>query len=107
MNDEGAVKILSALAQPTRFKVFKLLIKLGAQGMPAGTIANKLDVTQNTLSSHLNILVNAGVIDFVRDGRTLIYKIKFSNTQSFMDYLVTDCCNGQPELCSFISPKKM
>ncbi len=105
MNDENAVKILSALAQPTRFSVFRLLIKKGSLGLPAGKIAEELNVAQNTLSSHLNILVNAGVIIFNRDGRILNYKVEIEQTKSFMDYLVIDCCDGQPELCSLVNSK--
>ena len=101
MNDDNAVKILSALAQSTRFSVFRLLIKKGKVGMSAGAIAEELGVAQNTMSSHLNVLTNAGVIGFTREGRTLTYTIEFENTKNFMDYLVTDCCEGQPELCSF------
>ncbi len=102
MNDENAVKILSALAQPTRFSVFRLLIKMGEQGIPAGKIAEELDVAQNTLSSHLNILVNAGIISFSREGRVLNYKVEIERTKIFMDYLVIDCCDGQPDLCSLV-----
>ena len=103
MNDDQAVKMLAALAQPTRFSVFRLLIKTGELGLPAGKIAEELEVAQNTLSSHLNILVNAGIISFTRDGRILNYKVEIERTKSFMDYLVIDCCNGQPELCSLVS----
>lgn len=101
MNDENAVKILAALAQSTRFGVFRLLIKKGTAGMSAGTIADQLNVAQNTLSSHLNVLTNAGIIGYTREGRNLTYKIELKNTKDFMDYLVTDCCDGRPELCSF------
>ncbi len=106
MNDDIAVKILSALAQPTRFSVFRLLIKQGKNGMPAGRIAEMLGVAQNTLSSHLNILTNAGLITFTREGRILKYKVEIEHTKLFMDYLVTDCCEGKPELCSFSSPDR-
>lgn len=103
MNDDIAVKIFSALSQPTRFSVFRLLIKHGKDGMPAGKIAEELGVQQNTLSSHLNIMANARIISYERNGRVLNYKVEMEYTRLFMDYLVTDCCNGKPELCSFLS----
>ncbi len=101
MNDENAVKILAALAQSTRFNVFRLLIRKGPSGLSAGAIAKELKVAQNTLSTHLNILTAAGIITYTREGRALIYRSELQNTKNFMDYLVTDCCEGQPELCSF------
>ena len=44
MNDPVDVKILSALAQPTRFGVFRLLMKYNQEGLAAGAIAEKLKV---------------------------------------------------------------
>ena len=99
MNDDLAVKMLSALAQPTRFGVFRLLMRHGPEGLAAGAIAENLVVPQNTLSSHLNILAHAGLINSVRRGRSLIYAVEIEATKIFMNYLVTDCCEGHPEIC--------
>ncbi|MDG1439062.1 MAG: metalloregulator ArsR/SmtB family transcription factor [Emcibacteraceae bacterium] len=101
MNNENAVVILSALAQETRFAVFRLLMKSGEKEMPAGAIASKLGVADNSLSSHLNILSNAGVIGARREGRFLYYSIKIDLTKDFLDYIVNDCCEGNPEVCNF------
>ena len=100
MDNDLAVKTLSALAQSTRFDVFRLLMKSYPDGIAAGAIAEKLEVQQNTLSSHLNILSNAGVIKSQRKGRSLVYKANIEATKCFMDYLVVDCCKGHPEICA-------
>lgn len=100
MNDERAVAMLSALAQPTRFGVFRLLMRKGEDGVAAGEIARFLDVPQNTLSNHLNILSNAGLITATRDGRNLFYRACVDDTKDFIGYLVNDCCDGHPEICS-------
>ena len=100
MNDPVAVKILSALAQPTRFGVFRLLMKYNQEGLAAGAIAEKLKVPQNTLSSHLNLLSNAGLIKPERQGRSLVYTVEIEATKNFIDYLVKDCCDGHPEICT-------
>jgi ArsR family transcriptional regulator, arsenate/arsenite/antimonite-responsive transcriptional repressor len=99
MNDTNAVAILSALAQSTRLGVFRMLIGCGEAGMPAGVIAKKLGVPQNTLSAHLNILSNAGLIGSQRSGRSLIYSVQTGLTKDFIGYLVNDCCGGHPEIC--------
>ncbi|WP_262691007.1 ArsR/SmtB family transcription factor [Kordiimonas aestuarii] len=99
MNDDQVISQLSALAQATRFGVFKLLIRQGEAGMPAGAIAEALGVPQNTLSTHLNILSNAGLVSSRREGRSLIYSVAINETRSFLNYLVNDCCEGHPELC--------
>jgi DNA-binding transcriptional ArsR family regulator len=58
-----------------------------------------MDVPQNTLSSHLNILAHAGLINSVRRGRSLIYAVEIEATKTFMNYLVADCSEGHPEIC--------
>lgn len=100
MNDDQAISMLSALAQKTRFRVFRTLMHASKGGLAAGKIAKKIDVPQNTLSSHLNILSNAGLIACNREGRQLIYSTKLDSTKDFIRYLVNDCCDGHPEICA-------
>lgn len=95
-----AVDRLSALAQPNRLAVFRLLVKAGKQGLAAGEIARALDVAPNTLSAQLNILSNAGLVTSARDGRSIIYAADFKSMGDLLVYLVEDCCNGNPEICS-------
>ncbi|WP_417462799.1 ArsR/SmtB family transcription factor [Kordiimonas sp.] len=100
MNDDKAIGMLSALAQQTRFSVFRMLMRSGEAGMPAGKIAARLDIPQNTLSAHLSVLSNAGLVGARREGRSLIYSVRLNDTRDFMGYLVNDCCNGHPEICA-------
>lgn len=102
MNNQKAVSILNALAQETRFAVFRLLMKCGDSEMAAGVIAKKLGVADNSLSSHLNILSNAGLVTARRDGRFLYYSISINLTKDFIGYLINDCCDGQPEICDLL-----
>ncbi len=105
MNDSHAIEMLSALAQSTRFSVFRMLMRQGQSGMAAGAIATELSVPQNTLSTHLNILSNAGLIASKREGRSLIYSVRLEETKGFIGYLVNDCCDGHPEICSISMTK--
>lgn len=100
MDVSTTVKALSALAQTSRLEVFRLLIRSGAEGMAAGEIARALKVPHNTMSSHLSILLNAGLIDSRREGRSIIYNIDFSGTRDLLSFLMEDCCRGRPELCA-------
>src|SRR5262245_59754537 len=56
MDSSAALAGLAALAQGTRLKVFRALIRRGPEGMAAGQIARNLKLPHNTLSSHLGIL---------------------------------------------------
>jgi DNA-binding transcriptional ArsR family regulator len=68
--------------------------------MAAGEIARALDIPHNTMSSHLSILANAGLIDSRRDGRSIIYSVNFDGTRDLLSFLVEDCCQGRPEVCA-------
>jgi len=94
------IKALGALAQESRLHAFRLLVRSGPEGLAAGEIARALDVPHNTLSSHLAILVNAGLVDSHRQSRSIIYRIDFEGTRELLSFLMQDCCQGRPELCA-------
>jgi ArsR family transcriptional regulator, arsenate/arsenite/antimonite-responsive transcriptional repressor len=100
MESYSAVKRLSALAQDSRLAVFRLLIKTGPDGLAAGEVARMLQITPNTLSTHLSILANAGLVVSRREGRSIIYAVDFEGMSDLLVYLVEDCCQGRPEVCA-------
>ena len=95
-----AVDALSALAHATRLAVFRLLVRSGAEGMAAGELAREIGVLPNTLSSHLTILGQAGLIRSRREGRSLIYSADYDGMRDLLGFLVADCCGGRPEICA-------
>src|SRR3984885_1929124 len=62
MKPNQVVAALSALAQETRLKLFRLLVQRGADGLPAGVIAERLDVPPSSLTFHLQQLLHAGLV---------------------------------------------
>ncbi len=94
------IKALGALAQESRLHAFRLLVRSGPDGLAAGEIARALGVPHNTLSSHLAILVNAGLVSSHRESRSIIYSIDFDGTRALLSFLMEDCCQGRPELCA-------
>lgn len=68
--------------------------------MAAGDIARRLDVQPNSLSSNLNILNHAGLVESRRDGRSIIYTANYERMTQLLGYLMEDCCNGAPEICA-------
>lgn len=94
-----AVKCLSALAQESRLSVFRLLARQGSEGLPAGEIAEQLEVPPATMSFHLKELANASLLQFRREGRSIIYSLDVEMMRSLLGFLIEDCCQGRPELC--------
>lgn len=103
LTEAHAISALSALAQPTRLAIFRLLVKHEPVGITAGVIADTLGAPHNTLSSHLAILVRAGLLRSSREGRTIIYRSDVDGMQTLLSFLVNDCCEGHPELCNFLA----
>lgn len=99
MESVTAIETLSALAQSTRLAAFRLLVAHEPHGLPAGEVARRLDVPQNTMSSHLAILDRAGLISSERKGRVITYRASLGQVQALTAFLVQDCCGGRPELC--------
>ena len=99
MEIKAAIESLDALAHDTRLGVFRLLVRAGPAGMPAGEIAGALGARQNTLSSHLNKLQRAGIVTSERDGRHIIYFANFDAVRALIVYLLEDCCAGNDAVC--------
>ncbi|HZZ32544.1 MAG TPA: helix-turn-helix transcriptional regulator [Phenylobacterium sp.] len=100
MEAKSAVGSLSALAHEGRLAVFRLLMQAGPDGLPAGEVARRVGVLPNSLSSSLNILSHAGLIDARRDGRSIIYTANYDGMRELLAFLVEDCCAGSPEICA-------
>ena len=92
MDTETALAAFEALSQETRLAALRLLVKAGPAGMPAGTIADRLDCRQNTMSSHLQSLKRAGLIDAARDGRSIRYSANYKGMRALIQFLMEDCC---------------
>lgn len=100
MDINQAASALSALAQESRLSTFRLLVRAGSPGLPAGDIAEALAIPHNTLSTHLAILTRAGLLRSRREGRSVIYSVDFEGTRALLSFLIEDCCQGTPEICS-------
>jgi ArsR family transcriptional regulator len=98
MDQKHAIAALSALAQETRLELFRLLVTLGPNGLPAGVIAERLGVQPSSLSFHLAQLTHAGLITQRRRSRQLIYSAEYSAMNELLAYLTENCC-GRGEAC--------
>jgi DNA-binding transcriptional ArsR family regulator len=99
MDKKLALAALAALGQEVRLDIFRLLVKAGGEGVPAGEIASRLGSVQNTTSAHLKILNHAGLVRAERDGRIVRSAADMTGFRDLLAYLMEDCCNGAPELC--------
>lgn len=102
MKNQATITALAALAQTTRLDVFRLLVRHEPEGLPAGELARELATPHNTMSSHLAILVRAGLVSGERHSRSIVYRADLDRLREVMTYLVKDCCGGRAELCTLL-----
>ncbi len=95
---------LLILGHPQRLAVFRLLMRRYPDRVPAGELAEALDLKASTLSAYLSALQQAGLVSQERLGTSLRYTIAIAEVRRTFDYLLLDCCRGRPELCLPVSP---
>jgi DNA-binding transcriptional ArsR family regulator len=96
MRKDHAVLALAALAQDNRLDVFRLLVQAGPDGMPAGRVAEALDLAPNTLTFHFDRLRDAGLVTVRREGRSMIYAAHYETMNGLISFLTENCCKGAP-----------
>ena len=99
MESTDAAAGFAALSQGTRLELMRLLASNGASGMSAGELARRLGQPPSTLSFHLAALEQAGLVLSTRQGRHIIYAVRFAGLRSLFSFLTDTCCSGRPDLC--------
>jgi ArsR family transcriptional regulator len=77
-------KTFRALADPTRRQILRLL-RDGPRG--SGEIADAFPSTWATVSRHLAVLREAGLVDAERRGQTILYELNTSVFQDLVQHL--------------------
>lgn len=89
-----SLRALAALAQETRLDAFRLLVQAEPDGLAAGDLAARLDISPPALSFHLRGLEHAGLIHARQQGRFIYYSADYAAMQSLVDFLTENCCSG-------------
>lgn len=102
MDATAIVIALNALAHGHRLEAFRQLVQAGPEGLTAGTLSTRLDLSPSSLSFHLKDLVKAGLIEPRHAGRQIFYSARFETMNELIGYLTENCCGGNPcsPICS-------
>jgi ArsR family transcriptional regulator len=82
-----------ALADPTRREILRILRE---DSLPAGEIAAHFEMTWPSVSRHLRVLENAGLVDSFRRGGHIIYGLRTSVLQDIVIELAELARLGTP-----------
>jgi len=77
--------LFKALADPTRRKILQLLKD---KDLTPTELLEKMDVSQPTLSHHLDILKRANIIDGEREGQFIRYSLNMSVFDMALEYML-------------------
>ena len=99
MHIQSAVTQLSSIAQEARLEIFRLLVQAGVEGLPAGSIGERLKIPPSTLSFHLKELSRAGMITSRQVSRFIYYSANYQAMNALLAYLTENCCAGVNECC--------
>lgn len=89
MVKEEASLVFKALGDPNRLKIVKLLIN--NKEICACSLLEIVNCKQSTLSHHLAILSNCGLLDSRRDKKNIIYSINMDKLNSVVNFLSETC----------------
>ncbi|MFQ5567100.1 MAG: ArsR/SmtB family transcription factor [Paracoccaceae bacterium] len=87
-----AAEAFAALGSEVRLAILRALVRAGEAGLPVGALQQRLAIAASTLSHHLRALIQAGVLEQTRDGRTLICRARYDRIQGLAAFLVRECC---------------
>lgn len=76
---------LRALGDPTRREILQML---RAGDLPAGEIAARFPMTAASVSHHLSVLKEAGLVRAERNGRSLVYSLETTVFQDFLQQMM-------------------
>ena len=86
MKKEDLIQTLSALSEPTRLQILFCIASGGE--LRAKDILKEFDITQPTLSHHLNLLIERELISSRKDGRCVWYSVNSRTTKEISDLIL-------------------
>ena len=101
---ERAASTFAALGSEQRLTVLNILVRAGDAGISIGTLGKRSGITGSTLTHHLKILTQAGLVQQTKRGRSIICAaVAYDQINTLSQYLLSECCadcaleNGDPE----------
>ncbi|WP_038542521.1 ArsR/SmtB family transcription factor [Neorhizobium galegae] len=105
MDERQALLSFAALSQETRLSIVRTLVVAGPEGMAAGIIAERMNLSPSNVSFHLKELDRAGLISQRRESRSIVYTAGYDTLAGLVKFLMEDCCAGHPTIRSSVEQR--
>jgi len=90
---EKVASTFAALGSEQRLGVLNVLVRAGPEGLSIGELGQRSGVTGSTLTHHMKILAQAGLVSQQRRGRSIICAAAaYEEMKSLSAYLLSECC---------------
>lgn len=96
MNYEGNAKIIKALSDPNRLKIVDIL---SCGERCACDILEHFDFTQPTLSHHMKVLMDCGLVESRKDGLWSHYSLNGINCNKLILFLTSVTTDTEECIC--------
>ena len=97
---EKAASCFAALGSEQRLSILKILVRSGPVGLTIGELGERSGITGSTLTHHMKILTQAGMVEQKKNGRSIICAaVSFDEIQKLSEFLLQDCCVDRKVTC--------
>lgn len=90
----------AALGSEQRLVVLTTLVRAGPAGLSIGALGTRSGVSGSTLTHHLKLLAQAGLVRQTRQGRSIIcVAAAYETVKALSEFLLSECCADAEENC--------
>ncbi|MEM1236761.1 MAG: metalloregulator ArsR/SmtB family transcription factor [Pseudomonadota bacterium] len=83
----------AALGSEQRLAVLRTLVRAGHDGLSIGELGARSGVTGSTLTHHMKILAQAGLVSQEKRGRSIICAaVAYEEVHALSAFLLSECC---------------
>ncbi|KAJ56372.1 ArsR family transcriptional regulator [Actibacterium mucosum KCTC 23349] len=92
-----AASRFAALGSEQRLAVLRILVRAGDQGLSIGELGKRTGITGATLTHHMKVLAQAGLVGQRKEGRSVIcVAADYDQMVELSDFLLKNCCADAP-----------
>jgi DNA-binding transcriptional ArsR family regulator len=93
----------AALGSEQRLLVLRTLVRAGPKGLSIGALGSRTNITGSTLTHHVKILTQAGIVTQVKQGRSIICAaVAYEAVEALSRFLLANCCADSHSDCGQI-----
>ncbi|MEO0751831.1 MAG: metalloregulator ArsR/SmtB family transcription factor [Pseudomonadota bacterium] len=93
-----AASTFAALGSEQRLVVLRSLVRAGPDGLSIGVLGERTGVTGSTLTHHMKILSQAGLVTQEKRGRSIICAaVAYDELRTLSQFLLKECCADSDE----------